>query len=180
MAANATDRAVRGQSRSPKHDGIYRAEQRGESRHTHARAEAVAAELLKGNLRVEAGKAKLLETRREVEQGWWAVSDILVAEGRPELAAQVRRFSAEMPPPWTDRESIAEALRRRSREVRTHRRSPGARIDAAKERQRHIAHDDAGSNSGARFSVRHAGRNCPPDRVTPLSPTRRLTDLAGQ
>ena len=123
VAANATDRGVRGESRSPKRDGIYRAEHRGESRHTRARAEAVAAELLKGNLRVEAGKAKLLETRREVERGWWAVSDILVAEGRPELAAQVRRFSAQMPPPWTDRESIAEALRRHTREAPDSRRS---------------------------------------------------------
>jgi hypothetical protein len=119
VSANATDRGVRGENRSPKLDGIYRAEQRGESRHIRARAEAVAAELLKGNLKVEAGKAKLLETRREVERGWWAVSDILVAEGRPELAAQVRRFSAQMPPPWTDRESIAEALRRHTREMRT-------------------------------------------------------------
>jgi predicted transcriptional regulator len=119
IAANATDRGVRGESRSPKRDGIYRAEYRGDSHHTHARAEAVATELLMGNLRVEAGKPKLLETRREVERGWWAVNDILVAEGRTELAAQVRRFSAQMPPPWTDRESIAEALRRHTREART-------------------------------------------------------------
>jgi predicted transcriptional regulator len=126
VAANATDRAVRGENRSPKRDGIYRAELRGESRHTRVRAEAVAAELLKGNLRVEAAKAKLLETRSEVERGWWAVSDILLAEGRPELAAQVRRFSAAMPPPWTDRESIAEALRRHTREART-RNDPVAR-----------------------------------------------------
>jgi hypothetical protein len=116
IAANATDRGVRGENRSPKRDGIYRAEQRGESRHTTARAEAVAAELLRGNLRIEAGKARLLNTRREVERGWWAVSDILVAERRPELAAQVRRFSAQMPPPWTDRESIAQTLRRHRRE----------------------------------------------------------------
>ena len=115
-----TDRAVRGQSRSPKHDAIYRAEQRGESRRTHARTEAVAAELLKGNPRVEVSKGRLLETRREVEQGWWAVSEILVAEGRPELAAQVGQFLAAMPPPRTDREQIAEALRRRFRGVRTH------------------------------------------------------------
>jgi relaxase-like protein len=120
IAANATDRGVRGESRSPKRDGIYRAEHRGASRYTHARAEGVAAELLKGNLQVEAGKATLLETRREVERGWWAVCDILVAEGRPELGAQVRRFSAQMSPPWTDRESIAQALRR-------HRREPWAR-----------------------------------------------------
>jgi predicted transcriptional regulator len=119
VAANATDRGVRGESRSPKADGIYRAEHRGESRHTSTRAEAVAAELLNGNLPVEAGKAKLLETRRAVERGWWAVSDILVAEGRPELAAQVRRFSAQMPPPWTDRESVARALRRHTQGERT-------------------------------------------------------------
>src|SRR5437588_3188551 len=43
IAANATDRGVRGESRSPKRDGLYRAEHRGESRHTRARAEAVAA-----------------------------------------------------------------------------------------------------------------------------------------
>jgi hypothetical protein len=128
IAANATDRGVRGESRSPKRDGIYRAEHRGESRRTHARAEAVAAELSKGNLRFEAGKAKLLETRRKVESGWWAVSDILVAEGRPELAAQVRRFSNKMAPPWTDRELIAEAQRTHTLESRT--RDRGAVLPA--------------------------------------------------
>lgn len=119
VAANATDRGVRGESRSAKRDGIYRAEQRGESRHTQARAEAVAADLSRGKLRVEAGKEKLVETRRQVERGWWAVSDILVAGGRSELAAQVRRFSTQMPPPRTDRELVAEALRRHMREVGT-------------------------------------------------------------
>src|ERR1700730_18543867 len=96
IAANATDRAVRGESRTPKRDGIYRAEHRGESRHADARLEAVAAELLKGTLPVEAGKAKLLETRRQVERGWWTVSDTLAVEGRGELAAEVTRFSAQM------------------------------------------------------------------------------------
>jgi hypothetical protein len=117
VAANATDRSVRGESRSTKRDGIYRAEQRGESHHTRARAQAVAAELSKGSLRVEAGKAKLLETRREVDRGWWAVSNILIDEGGPELAVHVRRFSAQMPAPRTDRELIAEALRRPVRET---------------------------------------------------------------
>jgi len=119
VAANATDRSVRGEIRSPKRDGIYRAEHRGESRHANARAEAVAAEMLKVTLRAEAGKAKLLQTRREVNRGWWAVRDILAAEGRPELAAEVGRFAAQMQPPLTDREAIAEALRRQSREGRT-------------------------------------------------------------
>lgn len=101
-----------GESRSTKRDGIYRAELRGESRYGRERTQAVAADLSKGNLGVEAGKAKLLETRKAVEGGWSTVSDILIAEGRPELAAQVRRFSSEMPPPCTDREFIAQTLRR--------------------------------------------------------------------
>lgn len=126
VAANATERAVRGESRSAKRDGIYRAEQRGESRHTQARAEAVAAALINGNLRVEAGKTRLLETRREVERGWREIGGILFAEGRNELAAQVRRFAAQMPPPWTDREWIAEMLRRNTRKART-RDEPAAR-----------------------------------------------------
>src|SRR5947207_8110648 len=57
IVANATERAVRGENRSPKLDSIYRAEQRGESRHTQARAEGVVAELLKGLRRVETGKS---------------------------------------------------------------------------------------------------------------------------
>jgi hypothetical protein len=118
VPANATERGVRGQSQPPKQDGIYRAEQRGDSRRTGERAEGFALELFNGNLRVEAGKATLLKTRKLVERGWEAISEILVAEGRGELATQVRRFAAEMPPPMTERELIAEELRQRIRAAR--------------------------------------------------------------
>ncbi len=118
IEANATERAVRGKRESAKLDGIYRAEQRGASRHTRERIDGVASQLLNGNLRVEAGKAKLLETRKEVERGWRAVSEILVAEGQPELAAKVRAFAASMPPPRTDREAIAEQLLQHVRHAR--------------------------------------------------------------
>lgn len=50
IAANATDRAIRGQDRTPKKDGIYRAAQRGDSTHVRSRVEAVAAELRRGDL----------------------------------------------------------------------------------------------------------------------------------
>jgi Relaxase/Mobilisation nuclease domain len=40
-----SERAVRGQNKTPKHDGIYRAMLRGESKHMRSRAQAVAAEL---------------------------------------------------------------------------------------------------------------------------------------
>jgi hypothetical protein len=119
VEANATERAVRGNRLPAKLDGIYRAEQRGESHRTRARAEGVARELQKSGLQIEKGKARLLETRKAVERGWLAVSDILMAEGRKELANDVRRFAAQMPPPMTDRESIAEDMQRHVRETQT-------------------------------------------------------------
>ena len=118
VEANATERAVRGKRESSKLDGIYRAERRGVSRHTRERVDGVAGELVKGNLRIETGKAKLLETRKEVQRRWHAVSEILVADGQSELAAQVRAFAARMPPPRTDREAIAEALLKHVRLLR--------------------------------------------------------------
>jgi hypothetical protein len=118
VAANATERAVRGESQSPRPDGIYRAGQRNESYRICERVEGIAGQLRKGALCVEEGKAKLLSTRKDVEGGWWAASDLLVTQGRPELAEQVRRFSAEMPAPLTEREFIAEALRGSVRETR--------------------------------------------------------------
>src|SRR5436853_4919896 len=51
VEANATERAVRGKRESAKRDGIYRAEQRGMSRHTRKRVDCVAGELAKGKLR---------------------------------------------------------------------------------------------------------------------------------
>jgi hypothetical protein len=119
IAANATDRAVRGESRTHKPDGIYRASLRGESTHMRARAEAVASELTKGNLRVEAGNAKLMETRKEVERWWRATSDILLREGQAELAAHARRFVDQMPPAMTDKERIAGELSEREPRVRS-------------------------------------------------------------
>jgi hypothetical protein len=84
VEANATKRAVRGNRLPAKLDGIYRAEQRGESHRTRTRAEAVARELLKETF------------------------ESMMAEGRKELAREVWRFAAEMPPPKTEQELIAE------------------------------------------------------------------------
>lgn len=111
VAANATERAMRGQSRSSQLDGIYRAEQRRESRRMWARAEDARRDLLGGSPRAEPGKNTLLEIRKEVERGWREVSDMLAAQGHRGLAAEVVRFLDRMGPPRTDREVIADALR---------------------------------------------------------------------
>jgi hypothetical protein len=118
IAANATERAVRGETRTHKTDGIYRATLRGDSTHTRARAEAVAAELLKGNRRVEPAKRTLVETRRQVESGWRSVASLLTNDEHHDLANDVQRFVDRMTPPLTERESIAGDLLQRARNPR--------------------------------------------------------------
>jgi hypothetical protein len=116
VAANATERAIRGGgSRTRKIDGIYRANLRGESTHVRDRTYTVASAIRRGDFRQEEGKWTLRETRKAVEEGWRAVSDILVTQGHPELAAEVRRFVQNMPPAHTEREQIAYGIITRSR-----------------------------------------------------------------
>jgi hypothetical protein len=118
VAANATPRYVRGETRPRKSDGIYRAMSRGESTHFRKRVEAIADELVKGKLQVESGKAKLLRTSEEVRRGWLVVSDTLSRDGHPEIAAQVRRYLEQMPRPLTEKEHIATKLLEHARKPR--------------------------------------------------------------
>jgi Relaxase/Mobilisation nuclease domain len=122
IEANATERAVRGETRKAKKDRIYRASLRGDSTYLRAQAEAVAAELLKGNVRIDIGKSKLVHTRKEIEHGWRAVSDILISQGHTNIAMQARRFASQMPAPLTEREYVAERLLERTRSLPGHER----------------------------------------------------------
>ena len=115
IAANATERAVRGQSRSGFKDGIHRASLRGDSRHLRDRAERIARELRNGGLEPTQGKARLLETRREVLAGWHAAADALLEAGQGELAQKIWGFIGRMSPPLTTDEQLAAKLGERSR-----------------------------------------------------------------
>jgi hypothetical protein len=125
VEANATERAVRGATEPRKLDGIYRPmrDEKRYSTHMRVRVESVAAELFAGDIKIEPGKARLVATRKEVERGWGAVGEILLNQGQPELAAQVRRFADQMPPPRTDKETIAQELAQHASEMRA-RHSP--------------------------------------------------------
>jgi hypothetical protein len=122
VAANATDRSVRGVTEPRKLDGIYRPahpkpkERPRFSTHMRGREEAVATKIRVGKLKIEPAKASLMATRRRVEQAWREVSEVLIGQGQTRLAAQVRRFVEEMPPPMTEKEWIATALRERTLE----------------------------------------------------------------
>jgi len=110
VAANATDRKSRGQTKPRKLDGIYRAHLRGESSHMRERAEAVEAEMLKGRVNAELGKVKLIETRRAIEHGWRAVRAHFDNEKQFDLANRVIDFLDRIPVPRTEKEHIAIAL----------------------------------------------------------------------
>lgn len=123
VEANATERVVRGEPRTRKTDGIYRAAVRGASTHMRERVERAATFLAERRLPVEAGKATLVRTRRHVEQGWRAVARLLDSQGEQRLATSVSRFVEAMRPPRTESEVMIGQLLERAT-ARTHDREP--------------------------------------------------------
>ncbi len=126
IAANATERAVRGQTRGPVRDGIYRAALRGQSTHQQARLGRIVQAARSGRAASEQGAAKLQETRRAVVQGWHAVADRALEDGLPHLAEQIWKLIGSMRPPRTEDERLRSELstradgdRRREREARS-------------------------------------------------------------
>ena len=124
VAANATERAVRGETRKAKKDGMYRASLRGDSTYIRAQAEAVAAELLTGGIRAEPGKKVLVETRKQVARGWHAVAQVFANDGRYDLANEVKRFADRMAPPRSEREWVARGLLDLAREQQVREQVP--------------------------------------------------------
>jgi hypothetical protein len=110
VAANATERAVRGADVARKKDGIYRAARRGQSTHMRNRVTEVAQQLAKGSIAVEPGQERLLATRAGVLEGWKAVSERLVGMGDHQLAAEVRTFARGLGSARTERELLARAM----------------------------------------------------------------------
>ncbi|MEJ0084495.1 MAG: relaxase/mobilization nuclease domain-containing protein [Pseudomonadota bacterium] len=117
IAANATERAIRGVTKPQKHDGIYRAIRDGRSTHMRGRVESVVAALRSG-VQGELGKTQILDTRRSVVRGWLGVREALRADGREGLANEVERFIRGMPTPQTEHEWLAQAVQERARDAR--------------------------------------------------------------
>jgi hypothetical protein len=112
VEANATERAVRGNAKVSKHDGIYRAALRGDSVHMRQRVEAIAREMARGDLKPDPGQAILRTTRNRVVAGWYALAAKLTNQDQRQLAQGIARFVERMPPPRTERAQIAEQLQR--------------------------------------------------------------------
>ncbi len=113
ISANATDRAVRGNTRPKLSDGMYRALQRDASRRIWEDSSAPAMERTSAS--EASGRESLLHTRAEVERGWRAVAEILERQGQQDMAWYVKRFTEALPPIRTDRELLRDAVKPRER-----------------------------------------------------------------
>jgi hypothetical protein len=114
VEANATERAVRGETRKAKKDGIYRASARGDSTFVRAQVDAAASEERSD---ADSGKRALMETRRNVEAGWRVLAGNLAKDGYHELARDAQLHVDQMSPPQTDRELLVRKFLKRSRVV---------------------------------------------------------------
>jgi hypothetical protein len=107
IAANATPRSVRGQTKRAAKDVFYRTQRRGQSYALREKLDGVVRELRATTPIPEPARARLLETRRAVVEGWNAVASKLEAQGEIVLGGHVRYFAMHLPPVLTDRERLA-------------------------------------------------------------------------
>jgi hypothetical protein len=121
VAANATERAVRGNTRSSKPDGIYRTERRGDFYSLRHHAQRLPVLSVQCDSAEASSRERLLCTRAAVVKGWRALSRRLWGNGDRLLASRIERFIDQMPPVKTDAEAIAERSRAAPLPLRSHR-----------------------------------------------------------
>jgi hypothetical protein len=137
IAANATPRSVRGQTKRAARDVFYRTRRRGQSYALQEEIDVVKRELSATRRISDPARARLLETRKAVVAAWNAVASTLEAQGDLVLGGDVRYFARHLPPVLTDRERLADELLRRARAKRPDRTREDDRIrDRTSERTR--------------------------------------------
>lgn len=110
IAANATPRAARGQTKRATKDVFYKTRQRGQSYALLEELESIARELSRTRTISDPARAQLLETRKALITGWNGAAAKLEAQGEITLGADVRYFAMHLPPIRTDRERLAACL----------------------------------------------------------------------
>jgi MobA/VirD2-like, nuclease domain len=111
IAANATSRAARGQTKGAERDAVYRAKARRRSSYAlRDELQSIAREFSAAGTIRDPKRGKLLETRRALVAGWNALAERLEAQGEVALGGDVRYFANHLPPVMTDRERLASEL----------------------------------------------------------------------
>lgn len=137
IAANATSRSVRGQTKRAAKDMFYRTQRRGQSYALREELDGIGRELSATRTITDPARVRLLETRKAVIEGWNAVAAKLEAQGEIVLGGHVRYFATHLPPVQTDRERLAAEFIQFANADRSPRTKPDRRIrDQTPERTR--------------------------------------------
>ena len=115
VAANATERAVRGEAKTHRTDGAWRAANREGSTLIQERERRILREWGEGSPTIGAGEEKLKNTRDAVLDGWRGLSARLKADGDYELGSRIDSFVAQMPPAKTEKRLLIERSRAATR-----------------------------------------------------------------
>ncbi len=115
VTANATPRFVRGETRTRKSDGIFRAAQRGASTHMRDRFRQAVQALNRRDRPMEPARRQLDQTRLRLQDGWQGAIQALEADGHRELAVAARRFVDRLPPARTEAEWLMAQLTEKHR-----------------------------------------------------------------
>jgi hypothetical protein len=115
VAANATERAVRGETKTHRSDGAWRVANREGSTLIQERERRILREWGEGRPTIGAGEEKLKNTRDAVLDGWRGLSARLKADGEYELGARIDSFLAQMPPAKTEKRLLIERSRAATR-----------------------------------------------------------------
>jgi hypothetical protein len=110
IAANATSRAVRGQTKRATKDVHFRTQRARASYALREKLDGIVRELSETQTVSDPARAQLLNTRRAVIGAWNAVAIKLEGQGEIVLGADVRYFAMHLPPVLTDRERLAVQL----------------------------------------------------------------------
>jgi len=107
IAANATPRAIRGENKNKRREGIFKAQRYGKSTAMRDRVIGIATELSRTGTVEDPARARLLETRKTLVSAWMRAAEVLDAQGEEVLAGEVRYFAKHLPPALTDRQRLA-------------------------------------------------------------------------
>jgi hypothetical protein len=125
IAANATPRAIRGENKNKRREGIFKAQRYGKSAAIRDRMIGIATELSRTGTIEDPARARLLETRESLVAAWTKAAEVLDAQGEEILAGEVRYFAKHLPPVLTDRQNLAaQFLRFREQQRRVKPEAP--------------------------------------------------------
>jgi hypothetical protein len=114
LAANATERAVRGAPSIHKSDGLFRSNQRGRSTRAEQLQREILSEIHAGGFERNAGEERIRQTRGRILNGWQTVAAKLRATGDREFADRIWAFTASMQTPQTERTWLSRQMLKRS------------------------------------------------------------------